>query len=89
MLGVPARGRGEWKAKGEPSLSRVRSGVGSRWRLRGRSWILVVVVVAWRRIDAVVREIGGALVPLVVLGNFIFKPPRFKSLSLRTDVLSM
>ena len=76
MLGVPARGRGEWKAKGEPSLSRVRSGVGSRWRLRGRSWILVVVaVVAWRRIDAVVREMGGALVPLVVLGIFIFRTP--------------
>lgn len=42
-------------------------------RLRGRSWSVVVVVVAWRRIDAVVREIGGALVPLVVLGNFMVK----------------
>ena len=30
-----------------------------------------VVVVAWRRMDAVVRDIGGALVPLVPLGNFI------------------
>ena len=33
--------------------------------------MFVVVVVAWRRIEAVVRDIGGALVPLVVLGNFI------------------
>ena len=30
------------------------------------------VVVAWRRMDAVVRDIGGALVPLVVRGSFIF-----------------
>ena len=32
------------------------------------------MVVAWvRRIDAVVSEMGGADVPLVVLGNFILE----------------